>query len=89
MAHVIPFAESRWTNSPLRFHRGSPQSSSAELPGPVLLWGTGYPGGARAEYERPALDREIELIRSIIPFFTDEDREKILGRNAARLWGFV
>ena len=54
-----------------------------------LLWGTGYPGGARAEYERPALDREIELIRSVIPFFTDEDREKILGRNAARLWGFV
>ena len=24
----------------------------------------------------------------LIPFFTAEDREKILGLNAAKLWGF-
>jgi len=53
-----------------------------------LLFGTGYPGGARAYYKRPTLDKEIDLLRKEIPFFTADDREKILGRNAARLWGF-
>jgi len=53
-----------------------------------LLFGTGYPGDARAHYKRPPLDKEIDLIRKEIPFFTAEDREKILGRNAAKLWGF-
>lgn len=52
-----------------------------------LLFGTGYPGAARADYLRPTLDKEIELIRKM-PFFTREDKEKILGINAARLWGF-
>jgi predicted TIM-barrel fold metal-dependent hydrolase len=53
-----------------------------------LLFGTGYPGAARAHYKRPALDQEIDLIRKDMTFFSAEDREKILGRNAARLWGF-
>lgn len=53
-----------------------------------LLFGTGYPGAARAFYKRPALDREIDMIRKEIPFFTAEDREKILGTNALKLWGF-
>jgi len=53
-----------------------------------LLFGTGYPGAARAAYNRPTLDKEIDLIRKEIPFFTREDHEKILGRNAAHLWGF-
>jgi predicted TIM-barrel fold metal-dependent hydrolase len=53
-----------------------------------LLFGTGYPGDARAHYKRPTLDKEIELVRKEIPFFTADDREKILGRNAAKLWGF-
>ena len=53
-----------------------------------LLFGTGYPGDARAAYGRPTLDREIDLIHSRIPFFTEEDREKILGGNAAALWKF-
>jgi predicted TIM-barrel fold metal-dependent hydrolase len=54
-----------------------------------LLFGTGYPGTARAAYQRPTLDKEIELIDKEIPFFTKDDREKILGRNAAKLWGFM
>jgi len=54
-----------------------------------LLFGTGYAGAARAAYERPTLAEEIDLIRAEVPFFSKEDREKILGRNAARLWGFV
>ena len=53
-----------------------------------LLFGTGYPGDARAHYKRPALDREIDLIRKEMTFFTEEDRAKILGLNAAKLWGF-
>jgi predicted TIM-barrel fold metal-dependent hydrolase len=43
---------------------------------------------ARAFYKRPTLDKEIDLIRKEMPFFTAEDREKVLGRNAAKLWGF-
>jgi predicted TIM-barrel fold metal-dependent hydrolase len=53
-----------------------------------LLFGTGYPGDARAHYKRPPLDQEIDLIRKEMPFFTPEDREKILGLNAMKLWGF-
>lgn len=53
-----------------------------------LLFGTGYPGAARAAYGRPTLTSEIDLIRKKIPFFTQEDREKILGRNAMELWRF-
>ena len=53
-----------------------------------LLFGTGYPGTARAHYKRPTLDKEIDLIRKEMPFFTAGDREKILGLNAAKLWGF-
>jgi predicted TIM-barrel fold metal-dependent hydrolase len=53
-----------------------------------LLFGTGYPGSARAAYNRPSLDKEIELIQNVIPFLSEADREKILGRNAQALWGF-
>lgn len=52
-----------------------------------LLFGTGYPGTARAGYQRPPLADEIALIDKM-PFFTPEDRTKVLGGNAARLWGF-
>ena len=54
-----------------------------------LLFGTGYPGSARAHYKRPTLDKEIDLIRKEIPFFSAEDRRKVLGVNAARLWGLL
>ena len=53
-----------------------------------LLFGTGYPGAARAAYNRPPLNKEIDLIRAY-PFLTDEDHGKILGENAAKLWGFT
>lgn len=54
-----------------------------------LLWGTGFPGAARAEAGRPTLTEELDLIRKEIDFFTAEDRPKILGRNAAQLWKFA
>jgi predicted TIM-barrel fold metal-dependent hydrolase len=53
-----------------------------------LLFGTGYPGSARAGYERPTLAAEIALVDREIPFFTRDDRDKILGGNAQRLWKF-
>ncbi len=51
-----------------------------------LLWGTGYPGAARAYYKRPTLAAELALVRRDIPFFTPADQQKILGQNAAALW---
>ena len=53
-----------------------------------LLWGTGFPGATRAQAGRPSLDEELALVRREIPFLSASDREKLLGRNAARLWGF-
>jgi len=53
-----------------------------------LLWGTGFPGATRAQAGRPSLEEELALVRREIPFLSDRDREKILGRNAARLWKF-
>lgn len=57
--------------------------------GDRLLWGTGYPGSCREHFKRPTLAAELKLIREEIPFFTASDRVKILGANAARLWGFA
>jgi predicted TIM-barrel fold metal-dependent hydrolase len=53
-----------------------------------LLWGTGFPGATRAQAGRPSLDAELNLVRREIPFLSASDREKVLGRNAYRLWGF-
>ncbi|MFO0948786.1 MAG: amidohydrolase family protein [Planctomycetota bacterium] len=53
-----------------------------------LLFGTGYPGSARAAYHRPTLRQEIDLIGAGLPFLAPDDRAKILGNNAAKLWGF-
>jgi predicted TIM-barrel fold metal-dependent hydrolase len=52
-----------------------------------LMWGTGFPGATRAQAGRPTLKQELDLVRTEIPFFTAQDREKILGHNAAKLWG--
>jgi len=51
-----------------------------------ILWGTGYPGAARARFNCPNLKQELDLIRQEIPFLTTEDKNKILGLNAARIW---
>ena len=56
--------------------------------GDQLLFGTGYPGTARAAYDRPTLVKEIELIKTTMPFFAAEDRDKILGGNAKKIWKF-
>ena len=53
-----------------------------------LLWGTGFPGATRGEAKRPTLQEELAIIRAEIPFFSAADQEKILGRNAVRIWKF-
>lgn len=53
-----------------------------------LMWGTGFPGATREEAGRPSLRQELDLVNKEIGFFTAADKEKILGRNAAKLWGF-
>ena len=47
-----------------------------------LLFGTGYVGHTR----RIPLADELRLIREEIPFFTAQDKEWILGRNALDIW---
>ncbi len=53
-----------------------------------LLWGTGFPGATRAQAGRPSLQEELAIIEKEIPFLSAEDRAKILGKNAAKVWGF-
>lgn len=54
-----------------------------------LLWGTGFPGATRAEADRPTCTQELDIIRKGLPFLTASDREKILGKNAVKVWGFA
>jgi predicted TIM-barrel fold metal-dependent hydrolase len=53
-----------------------------------LIWGTGFPGATRLENGRPGLRHELDLVQKEIEFFTADDRTKILGVNAAKLWDF-
>jgi len=34
------------------------------------------------------LERELDLSREQIPFFTPAERERIMGRNALEVWDF-
>ena len=52
-----------------------------------LLFGTGYPGSARAAYKRPTLASEIALVDHF-GFLSKSDKALLLGLNARELWGF-
>lgn len=54
-----------------------------------MIWGTGYPGHHRAKHSWPSLAQELRLIREGLPFLREEDRERILGGTAARIWGLA
>jgi predicted TIM-barrel fold metal-dependent hydrolase len=55
-----------------------------EFGGKQLIWGTGYP---RPRWELP-MDKELAFVDSALDFYTAEDREMILGKNALRIWKF-
>ena len=52
-----------------------------------IIWGTGYPAHHRAKHNWPSLAQELRLIREGLPFLRDDDKERILGGTAARIWG--
>src|SRR5690349_11301781 len=49
-----------------------------------LIWGTGYP---RPRWELP-MNKELEFVDEALDFYTPDDRELILGKNALRIWRF-
>jgi predicted TIM-barrel fold metal-dependent hydrolase len=55
-----------------------------EFGGKQLIWGTGYP---KPRWEL-SMDKELEFVDQILDFYTPEDRELILGKNALRIWRF-
>ncbi|HUQ95321.1 MAG TPA: amidohydrolase family protein [Bryobacteraceae bacterium] len=55
-----------------------------EFGGKKLIWGTGYP---RPRWELP-MDKELEFVEKSLDFYTEEDRDLILGKNALEIWKF-
>jgi predicted TIM-barrel fold metal-dependent hydrolase len=55
-----------------------------EFGGRQLIWGTGYP---RPRWELP-MELELEFVDTYLDFYTREDKELLLGRNALRIWRF-
>ena len=54
-----------------------------------MIWGTGYPGHHRVKHDWPPLAQELRLIREGLPFLREDDKERILGGTAARIWGLT
>jgi predicted TIM-barrel fold metal-dependent hydrolase len=55
-----------------------------EFGGRRLIWGTGYP---RPRWELP-MEKELEFVDEVLEFYTAEDRERLLGKNALDIWKF-
>ena len=51
-----------------------------------ILWGTGYPGYHRTKHNWPPLAEELRIAVEAFDFLSDEERDNMLGNNAARLW---
>jgi predicted TIM-barrel fold metal-dependent hydrolase len=49
-----------------------------------LIWGTGYP---KPRWDLP-MDKELEFVDKVLDFYTPQDHELILGKNALRIWKF-
>lgn len=50
------------------------------------VWGTGFPGHHRQKHNWPSLRDELMLIREGLTFLTARQKDKILGKTAARIW---
>jgi predicted TIM-barrel fold metal-dependent hydrolase len=55
-----------------------------EFGGKQLIWGTGYP---RPRWELP-MDKELQFVDEALDFYTPQDRDLLLGKNALRIWKF-
>lgn len=55
-----------------------------EFGGKKLIWGTGYP---RPRWELP-MEKELEFVEVALDFYTEDDRDLILGKNALDIWKF-
>ena len=55
-----------------------------EFGGRQLIWGTGYP---KPRWELP-IPQELEFVNQVLDFYTPQDRKRILGENALRIWKF-
>ena len=55
-----------------------------EFGGKQIIWGTGYP---RPRWELP-MDKELEFVDKYCSFYSDADRELILGKNALEIGKF-
>lgn len=53
-----------------------------------LMWGTGFPGTARAHFNIPTVEQELDIIRKHLTFLSEDEKRKILGENAWKLWKF-
>src|SRR5579863_226690 len=55
-----------------------------EFGGKQLIWGTGYP---RPRWELP-MNKELEFVDRHLDFYSAEDRDLLLGKNALKIWRF-
>jgi predicted TIM-barrel fold metal-dependent hydrolase len=55
-----------------------------EFGGKQLIWGTGYP---KPRWELP-MSQELDFVDHALDFYSPEDRDLILGKNALRIWRF-
>jgi predicted TIM-barrel fold metal-dependent hydrolase len=55
-----------------------------EFGGKQLVWGTGYP---KPRWDLP-MNQELEFVDQVLDFYTPADRDRILGKNALRIWKF-
>jgi predicted TIM-barrel fold metal-dependent hydrolase len=55
-----------------------------EFGGKQLIWGTGYP---QPRWELP-MNKELDFVREALDFYSAQDRDLILGKNALGIWKF-
>ena len=48
---------------------------------------SGAPAIPRPRWELP-MDKELEFVDKYLDFYTKEDRERLLGKNALKIWRF-
>ena len=49
-----------------------------------LIWGTGYPF---PRWELP-MDKELEFVDKYCSFYTEHDKDLLMGKNALKIWNF-